>query len=541
MKTLCPCLLLIALCVPVAGCGRTVTPQPTNAEAVLPTEPTAGVATQLTSATPAQVAHFCGGCHATPDPGLFPRDAWPAEVERGFGLYFESRREDLVVPRVVEVVNYYRERAPIELVIPAPEATSVPSPVRWRVEDGEAGDRSVLPSTAHLRPVPTAPASTTASATASATNGSGSTAMSPPVGPRALLACDMRLGEVRRAAFDGNRWVSEWTVPVASPAHAEPVDLDRDGHDDLVVADMAGVEAADHARGKVLWLRWNPTTQRHETKVLAAGLGRVADVRPADLDNDGDPDLVVGEFGWHRTGQVFILWNERCSADDFSFRRELLESYPGAIHVPVVDLDADGRPDIVALISQDQEMAVCFFNQGSGRFTRRVLWRSDDPSLGLSGMEPVDLDGDGDLDLLLTSGDTFDNLHIKPYHGVHLLRNHGAEGFRFEPLALLPGAYRALPGDFDNDGDLDIVACAFLTQEPLNAFDAPKFHSLVLLEQTAAGGFVRHPLEHGRFQHPTLAVDDFNGDGALDIAVGECPRDGATPHPRFRVWWNVRP
>jgi hypothetical protein len=29
----------------------------------------------------------------------------------------------------------------------------------------------------------------------------------------------------------------------------------------------------------------------------------------------------------------------------------------------------------------------------------------------------VDLDGDGDLDVLLTHGDTFDDAIIKPYHG----------------------------------------------------------------------------------------------------------------------------
>jgi hypothetical protein len=119
------------------------------------------------------------------------------------------------------------------------------------------------------------------------------------------------------------------------------------------------------------------------------------------------------------------------------------------------------------------------------------------PAWGSSGIELVDLDGDGDLDVLVTNGDMLDDFRLKPYHGIRWLENRG--GFPFVPhdLANLPGAHRARAVDLDGDGDLDIVACAFVEFKaegtPISTVAA--FPSLVWLEQTSPGTFVRHTLE----------------------------------------------
>ena len=54
-------------------------------------------------------------------------------------------------------------------------------------------------------------------------------------------------------------------------------------------------------RGKVVWIRGNAPDE--EPFVLLEGVGRVADVQPCDIDQDGDLDLIVAEFGWRRTGR----------------------------------------------------------------------------------------------------------------------------------------------------------------------------------------------------------------------------------------------
>src|SRR5688572_26240056 len=60
-----------------------------------------------------------------------------------------------------------------------------------------------------------------------------------------------------------------------------------------------------------------------------------------------------------------------------------------------------------------------------------------DPSFGGSGIELVDFDGDGDLGVLYTNGDTFDSFFVKPYHGVRWIENQGDGKWADHVLALL--------------------------------------------------------------------------------------------------------
>ncbi len=133
------------------------------------------------------------------------------------------------------------------------------------------------------------------------------------------------------------------------------------------------------------------------------------------------------------------------------------------------------------LLAQQHESVIAYVNTGKGlTFTPQVVYEAPHPNWGSSGIDLVDLDKDGDMDILLTHGDTFDDFVLKPYHGVIWLENTGAFPFTAHQLATLPGAQRAQATDLDGDGDLDIVASAFVSGEA-----SPRLASLVWLEQTA--------------------------------------------------------
>ena len=53
----------------------------------------------------------------------------------------------------------------------------------------------------------------------------------------------------------------------------------------------------------------------------------------------------------------------------------------------------------------------------------------------------IDMDGDGDLDCVLSNGDVYDSPLIKPYHGVSWLENKGLDHpFERHPIGPMYGA-----------------------------------------------------------------------------------------------------
>jgi hypothetical protein len=272
------------------------------------------------------------------------------------------------------------------------------------------------------------------------------------------------------------------------------------------------------------------------------GWPRVADVEAADFNGDGTLDLAVAAFGWRKVGGLSVLENHTVDYSHPSFESRLIDPRPGAIHAVPVDLNKDGRMDIVAVFAQQFEQVVAFINNGTPQvsFTPHVIYTAPHPNWGSSGIEVVDLDGDGDMDVLLTHGDTFDDGIIKPYHGIQWLENRGTFPFVEHTLADLPGVSRAEAVDLDGDGDLDIVASTFIANG--SDVDESTLPSLVWLEQTRPGEFVRHTLEVGRPRHATLDVGDFDHDGDVDIVVGNFEMGGTTTtHIDWvDVWQNKR-
>lgn len=262
------------------------------------------------------------------------------------------------------------------------------------------------------------------------------------------------------------------------------------------------------------------------------GLPRVADVAVGDFRGDGRQELVVGAFGWRATGFIAMLRNTTAEYTRPSFETLRLDDRHGAIQVIPADLNRDGRTDIVALIAQEHETVVAFINEGAGRFSRHAIFEAPHPNWGFSGMQLVDFDGDGDLDVLVTNGDSFDDFLIKPYHGISWLENTGSYSFKQRRLAGLPGAHRAIAVDLDGDGDLDVVASTLLASGPRERLQ--QMPSLIWLERTGPGTFTRHTLERGLPIHATFDAADYDGDGDMDLVVGSF-----SPGTRVAAWVEV--
>ena len=179
-----------------------------------------------------------------------------------------------------------------------------------------------------------------------------------------------------------------------------------------------------------------------------------------------------------------------------------------------------------------------FLNVGGGEFKKQTLHAANDPSFGSSGIQVVDLDKDGDDDIIYTNGDMFDSLLVKPYHGIRWLENTGEFPFVAHELTSMPGVHRALAGDLDNDGDLDIAAVAFVPHGlRVNGVDRD-LDAMIWLEQVRPGEFQRHTIETGGCLHATFELADLDQDGDLDIVAGSFYERGDVNQPAVTIWWN---
>ena len=186
-------------------------------------------------------------------------------------------------------------------------------------------------------------------------------------------------------------------------------DIDRDGHLDLVLP--AGIKLP-----QVEWWR-NPGDGSANWVKHAVGstinMSKMVDV--ADVDNDGRLDVIATDSENVDSG---LFWFGAPS-DPFKgewTRHDIAKGYNGLDSMSVADMNGDGRPDIVIGETKDQLRLVIYENIDGGKsWKEHVIDRGKESHKGANA---VDLDGDGDLDLVSIAYFGFKDLHIWRHDSV---------------------------------------------------------------------------------------------------------------------------
>jgi hypothetical protein len=175
-------------------------------------------------------------------------------------------------------------------------------------------------------------------------------------------------------------------------------------------------------------------------------VGAAIRVLVVDVDLDGDPDIVVGRY----SSNLSLLRNLGGRSFAPPETIALSQSHSGWVAaISRADLDGDGDPDLIAsyhdTMFDDENFVAVLLNAGDGTFWQHQIHYA---GTGVGGAGLVDLDGDPFIDLAVSTG-----------FGTAIARGRGDGSFR-EPAFFGGGA--TLTGDFDEDGDQDLVSSAAL-------------------------------------------------------------------------------
>ncbi|HTS90102.1 MAG TPA: VCBS repeat-containing protein [Gemmatimonadales bacterium] len=267
----------------------------------------------------------------------------------------------------------------------------------------------------------------------------------------------------------------------------------------------------------------------------------------ADLDGDGDPDILWGDF--FEPGLLWLRNVGNCRHPDF--HSDHIPFPPNApletsgYNAPAVgDLRGHGRLDLVVgvlggaynPIKTSRDNLYELDQTGPLAWTVRTTHLLDAVDLGSESVPAlVDLDGDGDSDLVVGTKIEPDNLHRG---GLYWFENTGSRTkpeFRLRGQLDVAPAFQYAPafGDLDGDGKPDLILGQFHDAVAFYHNDGTPGHPHFTLVDSA---IVRLP--HGSNAVPALV--DIDGDGRLDLFLGESSgrilffRNEGTPAvPRF--------
>lgn len=130
-------------------------------------------------------------------------------------------------------------------------------------------------------------------------------------------------------------------------------------------------------------------------KVIISDIEEAAEIKTADIDNDGDLDVVV-------ISRWSLIWYENMDGlGAFSDQQIISSDFVWGNSVYCVDIDYDGDVDLISASELDNKIAWYENIDGLGSFSQQQIINSD--NYLASSVFSTDIDGDGDMDVISAS------------------------------------------------------------------------------------------------------------------------------------------
>ena len=289
-------------------------------------------------------------------------------------------------------------------------------------------------------------------------------------------------------------------VPVDTASLTDPWmkalgDLNGDGQLDLIVC---------YRSGPLVWHEY-PDWTRHTINNGSWSSGTTTDVDAADIDGDGDADVLLANGYWFE--------NPDLPSGDPVADAWAVHTYGSDVghDVQIANLDNDGDLDVV---TRNQNAAgdevLIFRNEGGGSWTRISLTANMPEGEGIT---LFDLDGNGYQDLVL--GDRWFANDGDLVSGAWTMRLYvGSAASELDTIVAT--------GDINGDGNVDVAVAPAESAGQNSAlvwYEAP--------DDPTSGSWTKHDIVNpAESVHHSLQLGDFDSDGDLDVATAEMHQGG---------------
>jgi hypothetical protein len=294
-------------------------------------------------------------------------------------------------------------------------------------------------------------------------------------------------------------------------------DVNKDGEPDVIVANW-GTEGG----GVVGVLLGNGDGTLQTAATYAVKFPGAYALAIADLNGDDWPDLVVGSNDGFGKLCLSVLLNR----GDGTFEAAVGYSAGYDItSVAIADVNGDGKPDVIALDEADSTFThsavAVLLGKGDGTLGTAVTYELPMGGTSALSLAAADLNGDGKPDLVATDADTKGN-------GVIIVLLNKGDGTFPSQMTYPSGAFGSsvILGDVNRDGKLDAIV-------------ASPSGSVSVLFGKGDGTFGTAMVDPTGLARPvSLAIGDFNGDGTPDLAVASAPQNGIPANGKVAVLLN---
>ena len=223
------------------------------------------------------------------------------------------------------------------------------------------------------------------------------------------------------------------------------VDMDNDGDFDALAS---GVNVSGDL---VVWWENENSAADWTEHIITTAPFYPRGLHHADIDGDGDQDVLVGAWNDHE-----ISWWENPLGEVGAWiKHSIDQDFLSPYTVFGADLDGDGDMDLVGGAAQDDEISWWNNLSGDGTTWEKQIINGDTSSAHY--VMAIDVDFDGDMDVL---GASFSDNTVAWYEN----RGDASSWIQHIISNSFEGADMVRVGDFDNNGTLDAVGAAYLGQ-----------------------------------------------------------------------------